>query len=185
MGLFDFFKKKDEQKPSRGNVTVRNLQEGDFIDYYLKSWQVKELYEYDWGNNFYSIEYKLDSGDEIRYLSVEEDDQLILMICEKVNPIAIDKNLKEHIIENDVPMKRLEYKGVTYYLSRESLGYCRDWADDPDDEDNWSKLVTWEFLDETEKKFISVERWGEYEIDAAVGTIIQEYEITNIIPTSN
>jgi hypothetical protein len=185
MGLFDFFSKKDDKAPLRGNVTVKNLQVGDFIDYYMKSWQVKELYEYDWGNNFYAIEYKLDSGDEIRYLYVEEDDELILSVSEKINIMSISKDIKEYIVEHDAPMKRLEYKGITYYLSKESLGHCRDWEDDGDDEENWSELVSWEFLDETEKKFISIERWGEYEIESAIGVTIEEYEITNIIPVSN
>ncbi len=184
MGLFDFFNKKEET-PSRGEVTVKNLQVGDFIDYYLKSWQVKEIYEYDWGNNFFAKEYKLDSGDEIRFLYVEDDDELILSISEKVNVMSINKNLKHDILEDDEPMKRMDYNGVTYYLSRESLGHCRDWEDDPNYDDSWSKLVSWEFLDETEKKFISVERWGEYEIEAAKGMYIEEFEISNIIPVSN
>ena len=95
------------------------------------------------------------------------------------------QSLKHDILEDDEPMKRMDYNGVTYYLSRESLGHCRDWEDDPNYDDSWSKLVSWEFLDETEKKFISVERWGEYEIEAAKGMYIEEFEISNIIPVSN
>jgi hypothetical protein len=145
----------------------------------------KEIYEYDWGNNFYAKEYKLDSGDEIKFLYVDDDDELTLSIAEKVNVMSINKNLKHDILEDDEPMKQIDYNGTTYYLSRESLGHCRDWEDNPDHDDSWSKLVSWEFLDETEKKFISIERWGEYEIEAATGMYIEEFEISNIIPVSN
>ena len=69
MGIFDLFKKKEKApKYDVTNLKVTDLDQGFIFDYDMKSWVVKEVYEYDWGSNNFSHEYKVDSGDEVAFL---------------------------------------------------------------------------------------------------------------------
>ncbi|MEO1099612.1 MAG: hypothetical protein AAFX57_17950, partial [Bacteroidota bacterium] len=62
MGLFDFFKKKEkEPEYDVTNLKVSDLDHGFILEYDLKTWEVKEVYEYDWGNNNFSQEYMFHS----------------------------------------------------------------------------------------------------------------------------
>ena len=67
MGLMDIisnlFSKKKEKAYDPLNIKVTDLKKGFVFDYDLKTWEVQEVYQYDWGNNFFSYEYKIDCGD--------------------------------------------------------------------------------------------------------------------------
>ena len=92
MGIFDFFRKKDN-KPEYDvtNITVADLQVGFIFEYDLVTWEVQEVYEYDWGDNFFSFEFKISDGTRTRYLSYMNDDKVFLSITEKIK-IVIGKN---------------------------------------------------------------------------------------------
>ena len=68
--MFDFFKKKKKVSYDVTNLSLKDLDVGFIFDYDMKSWVVKEVYKYDWGNNNYTSEYKVDSGDEVAFLPV-------------------------------------------------------------------------------------------------------------------
>ncbi len=184
MGLFDFFRDKKESedhKPS-DQLTVSDLKKGYIIDYFMKSWEVKACYEYDWGNNFFSKEFKLDAGDEVIYLSVEEDDEITLAVSRGVPLMSIDKNLKYNIIDRDEPgIREIVYKGKVFYYNESSQGIQRDldYYNEP------HKFVAWEYTDEEEKEFIYISRWGEEEIEAAHGEYVENYEFSNILPVKH
>jgi hypothetical protein len=181
MGLFDVFKKKEEPKLNYDplDVKVTDLQKNFVFEYDLKSWVVKEVYDYDWGNNFITREYKVDSGDETAYLSVDEDDEIYLYLMKKVNIRAIDEDLPEQIVKQEVPPKKLTYDGKTFFKGNEHPGYFHN-TDDTTNE--WSEFILWDYYDESEKFIISIEQWGEREFEAAYGKVLREHEISNIIP---
>ncbi|MEN8137723.1 MAG: DUF4178 domain-containing protein [Bacteroidota bacterium] len=175
MGLFDFFKKKKEEKLSE-DLTVKDLRKGDMIDYFLKSWQVESVTEYDWGNNIFSREFKLYAGDEMIYMEIDEEEDETVAVSKEVKMSKIDKDLKKYIIQNDGPPKEIEFEGEKYFLSEENLGQCYE----PGSSD-FSELVNWTFTDENEKKFISIDRWDETDIEASVGEYAKIIEFSNII----
>ncbi len=179
MGLFDFFKKKEEPDYDPLNVKVTDIKKGFVIEYDLKSWIVKEEYEYDWGNNFFSKEFKLDSGDDSIFLSLEDDDELEISVSKKIRIRSIDEDLPEYIMEHEHPPKKIYYKGVKYLKDSENPGYFRDLADK---EKNWSEFISWDYFDEEEKNTICIEQWGEKEFEASIGKTVKEFEISNILP---
>jgi hypothetical protein len=181
MGIFDFFKKKQEPSYDPTNITIKDLQKGFVLDYDMKSWVVREAYIYDWGGHYFTREYKLDSGDDSCYLHVDTNDDLSLTVSRKIKVRSIDEDLPEYIQQHEHPPKKVHYQGVTYLLDKESPGYFRDLAD-PDREEYWSELVSWEYYDEQEKNFISVEQWGEREFEAAIGKTAEAYQFSNILP---
>ena len=102
MGLFDFFKKKESHYDST-NIRVHDLDVGFIFEYDLSTWVVEAIYEYDWGDNYFTREFKVSNGSETCFLGVEEDDgiQLSLMKKKKVRAIATD--LPETLMNKQQP----------------------------------------------------------------------------------
>ena len=46
-------------------------------------------------------------------------------------------------------------------------------------------LMNWVFINEDESKFISVNRWGETDIDAVKGYYIKVFELSNFLSSPN
>lgn len=183
MGIFDRFKKKEEPTYDPANMSVRDLNLGAVLDFDMKSWVVKSIYDYDWGDNFFTREYKIDNGEEQLFLSVEDDDELEITITKKVKIRVIDEDLPEYIVSHDRPPKKLNYQGTTYYQDKESPGFFHDTASK--DEEAWDEFISWDYYDEDEKLYICIEQWEEREFEASVGRVVKEYEISNILPGTN
>lgn len=183
MGLFDFLKKKEEEpKYDITNLSILDLDQGFILDYDMKSWQVKEVGEYDWGSNNFSREYKLDSGDDVVYLSVENDGELELSISRNIKMHKLGENIIDETIKNEKPPSKIVYHDKTYYLDEDCAGFYNDVTKGGDD---WEELINWEYYDDDEENILSITQWGEREFDASVGKIIKEFEISNIIPANN
>ncbi|MEQ6119341.1 DUF4178 domain-containing protein [Reichenbachiella sp. MALMAid0571] len=181
MGVFDFLKKKEkEPEYDITNMSVKDLDQGFILDYDMKSWQVKEVYEYDWGNNNFSKEYMIDSGDEVLYLSVEDQGELFLTVSKNIKMRKLDEDIIDKTIKKERPPKKLELDGIQYYLDTDVAGYFNDKTKGTDD---WEELVCWEYYNDEETLIISITQWGEREFDASAGKVIKEYEISNIIPS--
>lgn len=176
-GLFGKKKpKKEEVDPL--NISLTKLQRGYIIDYDLSSWEVQEVYNYDWGDNFFSREYKISNGKDVRYLHVEDDDEIELVLSEKVKPGTIDPDLPDHIEKHGHPPKKIHFRGVNYQLESESPGYYNEEGK----KDQWVEHISWTYYDEEEKHTLGIEQWGEREFEASVGKVLKEFEISNIIP---
>jgi len=182
MGLFDFLKKNKKESYDPLNVKVTDLLTGFLFDYDLKTWEVVESYEYDWGDNFFTREFKVQCSNDVRFLQVEEDDELELTLYEKVKIRAVDEDLPEYIEKHDYPPKTLEYKGIKFLKGEESPGYFRN-MDDPDSK--WTELIAWDYYDEQSQYALAIEQWGQREFEAAFGYIIKPFEISNIIPAES
>jgi hypothetical protein len=176
MGLFDFFK-KDKKKEPKVDFTVNEMKKGFIVDYSMKSWEVKKVSNYNWGNNYYSKEYILDAGDEKMFLNVEDDDGLVCSIWSSIDLFDIDQNLAIEIRTNDEAPNKLLYANKTYVRKESSQAVCEE-----EGVEGESKLVNWTYQHSESKECISINRWGEEEFDASVGTYIKAREFSNILP---
>lgn len=179
MGFLDnLFGKKKEDSVDPLNLRVTHLKKGYILDYDLSSWEVKEVYTYDWGDEFFTREYKLFNGKETRFLHVEEDDELELQLTQKVKPTTLDPDIPDLISKEGKPPKKIVFKGVTYRLEGESPGYFNEEGKP----DQWVEHISWTYYDEEEELLLNIEQWGEREFEASYGKLIKEFEISNIIP---
>lgn len=180
MGLFNIFRKKEASLDyDPNNVKVTDLRPGFLVDFDLKTWKVNELYEYDWGNSYFTREFLLDAGDDQVYLHVDPNDGMFLTITKNIKVRSIDAALPEYIIEHQHAPNKLTYQNVEYLLEKETPGY---FSDQPQYDDSWAELISWEYYDKDNQLILSVEQWGENDFTSAQGRIIKEFELSNIIP---
>lgn len=181
MGVFDFFcKKKSEPTYDVLNVAVADLQIGFVFDYDLSTWEVQEVCEYDWGNNFFSLEFKVSDGNRTLFLSFENDDEVFLSVTEKIKVRMLGEDIPEFISKNEKAPSKITYEGKDYFMESESPGYFHEQGSD-----DWSELISWDYEDKAGEAILCIERWGDFEFEAAIGKNIKEYEISNILPKKN
>lgn len=179
--MFDFFKKKKEE-PSYDvtNLSLKDLNVGFIFDYDMKSWVVKEVYEYDWGSNNYSKEYKVDSGDEVAFLSIEDDSELTITLTKSIKIRKIEEDVVDEILKTEKAPGKIHYESEIYYQHSDSAGYFRNCIKKTD----WEELFSWEFYNENEDKIISITQWDERTFEAFAGIVLQPFHFSNIIPGS-
>ncbi len=178
--MFNLFKKKKEE-PSYDvtDLKITDLDVGFIFDYDLKSWVVREKYEYDWGSNNFSHEYKVDSGDDVAFLSVEDDGNLNLSLVRSIKIRKIDEDVADEIVRNEKAPRMLHYDGDTYHLDSDSAGYFRDCGKKTED---WEELMAFEYYTEDEDKVLSITQWDEQTFEASAGVTLEPHQISNIIP---
>lgn len=179
MGLFDFFKKK-ESAYDVTNMKITDLDVGFVFEYDLKTWVVEEVYKYDWGDHYFSFEYKITTGSETLFLSIEEDDEVIVSVSTKTQLRKIQEDLPELLAAENAP-KKINYENIEYFLEEKSPGY---FCNVTKDKDNWIEFIAWDYIDEKEQRILSLEQWGENEFEASEGKIIRPSEISSIIPAA-
>jgi hypothetical protein len=180
MGLLDIFKKK-EKEPDYDvtNLKIEDLSMGFILEYDMQSWQVKEEYEYDWGGHNFSKEYLLDSGTEKIFLSVENKGELYITVTKDIKIRKLRSDIIDYTVKEKSPPKELIFEGVQYHLHTDSAGFCQDKTKGSEDSE---ELIAWEYFDDEEALVIGITQWGEREFDAVAGKVIEEFEISNIIP---
>lgn len=179
MGISDLFgkKKKEEFDPLR-DLVLSKLKVGYMLDYDLKTWEVTGYNRYDWGEGEYSEEWELQSGGEIIYLEREEDDgNLIWTVSRKIPISRIEKSVIDQIKEKEDPPEDIIFEGRKYYLSESGAGYLLKGG-------TGSKkgFIFWDFLDDSEKRILTIEQWGDNEFELSNGEYVDEYQFTNILP---
>ena len=175
MGLFDFLRK--DKTDAQVDFALNELKKGFMVDYFMKTWEVKKVYVYDWGNNFYSREYLLDAGNETLYLSVEDDDGLICSVWNKINIVDIDPKLAHSITSTDDAPNQLVYNNTTYTRQSSSQGLCFEEGDGDE-----SEFVNWMYENPKTNELLSIDRWDEEEYSSAAGKYVKEFEFSNILP---
>lgn len=175
------FKKKKEPAYDVTNLTVLDLNIGFIFDYDMKSWVVEEAYEYDWGGNHFSKEYKVNCGEDVAFLSVEDDGEINMSLVRSIKLRAIEEDIMGEVGKNKKPPRTIHYEKESYYLENDSAGYFKDTAKKTDE---WDELIAWEYYNESEDKIISITQWDEYTIDAAAGVVVASHQVSDIIPGS-
>lgn len=178
--MFNIFKKKKEEPEyDITNLSVKDLNFGFIFDYDMKSWVVKEVYEYDWGDNNFTKEYKVDSGDEVAFLEIEDDGDLSIVLSKSIKVRKIEEDVVDKITSKGRGPKKLHYKDEKYFLDSDSAGYFRDCRKETKD---WEELITWDYYNEDESHVVSLTQWDERTIEASAGLVLKSYQISNIIP---
>ena len=145
----------------------------------MKSWLVKEVYEYDWGNNNFSKEYKVDCGDDVAFLGVEDDSELSITLSKSIKLRKIEEDVFQQITEKKKAPDKIHYDEKVFYLHADSAGYFRDCEKETKD---WEELITFEYFNEEETVFVSLTQWDDRTVEAYSGIVIEEYKISNILP---
>ncbi|MED4400446.1 DUF4178 domain-containing protein [Metabacillus fastidiosus] len=156
-----FGKKGDSQKP----VVARNmfnLQMNDIITYDFEDYTIVGKINYD-DHGFKWHAYQLEGVSKTIWLSVEMDDELYLGIYEKVK-LKLSEPLS----------KKIEYNGIIYTL--EEKGKAMIHGIGRSQNVNGMTCEYYDYCDEEEEKFLSVEKWGS-EIEVSTGYEIEEYEL--------
>ena len=181
MGLFDFLTGKDKKLEGPDplhDLILEKLQVGYLVDYDLKTWTVTERHRYDLDGDR-TDEWELQAGDEVRYLERSEEDEVEWAFSRKIPIGAIEGDMRRHIIDHEDPPAQIVYKGKTYYLDCSGPGYFYK-----DGKGSAEEFIYWEFIDEEDKNFVSIEQWGETDFEAAVGQWVEEYQFSDILPGS-
>jgi len=185
---FGFFKKKDKKENEDArphydplNIKITDLRKGFMLEYDVKTWQVKDEFEFDWGDNFFSYEYHLvaEDGEEC-FLSIDTEDGLELIISRKVNLHKIGPDLDRIIVENGKPPAKIVFEGRTYYRESESPGFYRNV--NTTSREQSVECIVWDYYDESEKFVLGIEQWGDEDFDASYGLVAEEFEFSNILP---
>ena len=175
MGIKDWFKKKEDIDPLR-DLELSKLRVGFMVDYDLETWQVTGVCRYDYGEGYITDEWKITSGRLKRYLERSEDDEITWTLSEKISIGAMDGDLRKFIIAHDDPPDKIVYMAKTFYLEESGTGRMLRQDAAP------KEFVFWEFIDENDENFVTIEQWGETEFEAAAGHYVEEYQFTNILP---
>lgn len=183
MGIFDSFfsKKKDEPHYNSTDIKIQDLDVGFVFEYDLSTWEVQAVYEYDWGDNYFTHEFKINNGAETFFLSLEEDDEVILSLSNKIKVKALGEEVLQKLMSTQKPPEKITYEGSEYQLEEEAPGYFNDLAKD---KETWEEFVAWDYSDQSGEKIITIEQWGEKEFEASAGKYIQTHEISNILPAN-
>lgn len=164
------------------NIKLNQMRKGYFVDYNFKTWRVEAWYEYDWGNDYFTDEYKLTAIGEREsiFLHVEEKDTgLECTITQPINIHQIEENVVDYIKLNETPPTRLTFKGKTYYKHGEGVGYFRN-----TDTDKWEELISWTYYDDSKKELLNIEQWGPEDFEAHIGIVVDEYSFSNILAST-
>lgn len=180
--MFGWFKKKkkeEEELPQYDptDLRVTDLRRGFVFDLEGKSWEVTKEYEYDWGDDFFTLEFQIKSADATAYLHVEEDDEIEITVMKEVQIDNIDRTLPDEITENEKPRRTIEFGGKTFFRKGESAGNFRDISGN-----NWDPFISWDYRDETGRYLLTIEQWGDDDFEASIGRVVEENEINNIFP---
>lgn len=182
--MFNFFKKKTQENqpalhydPTR--IEVKDIRKGFMFDYDFKTWEVTDEYEYDWGNNRFSYEFKVVSGNDSLYLRIEEGQKTVCYLTQKLRFSKLGEYVENHVRQNEKPPREITYEGIRYTRERESPGYFRNTEDSPEDS---SEMLSWEYIDDSETKILIIDQWEENEFEALIGIIVPETAISNILP---
>ena len=178
--MFDFFKKKKAPAYDVTNLSLKDLNVGFIFDYDMKSWVVKEVYKYDWGNNNFTSEYKVDSGDEVAFLHIADEGELEISLSKSIRLSKIDEAIADEIEKNEKPPRKIHFNEKLYFLEEDAAGYFRDLSKDTED---WEELISWEYLNDEATNVLSITQWDIRNIEASAGLILKEYQFSNIIPS--
>ena len=98
-------------------------------------------------------------------------------LCQKFSIDELEGDIAKHIIENEDPPEKIVCRGTAYHFECDDVGLF--FKGDSTEE---MHFVAWDFEDESEEKYLTIEQWGETKFDVTLGFPVEEYQFTNILP---
>jgi hypothetical protein len=175
MGFLDKFKKKDRIDPLK-DLVLSKMKVGWFLDYDLITWEVTAVNIYDFEGDE-AIEWQLKSAEETVYLELEADDEDFWSFNKKIAFAKLGPEVRDYFLTKDSPPEQISYDGLTYFLDEEAGGHYLKDGEEPGRE-----VLRFSYMDDSEKKILEVEQWGEKDFEASTGIVVEEYMFSNILP---
>lgn len=178
--MFQAFKKLfvSDKENHKTDYEITDLEVGFVFDYNLESWTVSASYEYDWGEEDFSREYKITNGKSTMFLHVDDGDKLEIILNTKCKLRDLGQYY-DQIITAKQEVNQLEFKGESYWMEERSPGYYNEI---PSDE--WTELISTTYYNELGDKVLTLEQWGEDEFELSSGILLKPFEISNILPAA-
>ncbi|MBL7021367.1 MAG: DUF4178 domain-containing protein [Nitrospinaceae bacterium] len=180
--VFNFFKNKkkelSEEEFRIEDLVLSKLKTGFLVDYDMKTYKVAGCNKYNWEEGGVTAEWELKAGNETLYLERSEEDGVVeWSLCRK-RPISdLEGDIAGEIVRNEDPPERIVFQGMSFQFEEDDIGeFFRDGSTDG------LSFVSWDYEDEAEEQFITIEQWGETKFDMQVGFKVEEYQFTNILP---
>ncbi len=177
MGFKDLFKTKKPDLDPLKELTLGKMKKGYFVDWDMKTWEVLAVNVFDFSEGDICREWQLESSEEIVYLELESDDEDFWRLSRKIPLGKLGEGIKEHIQQNDDQPNEREYEGDNYYLDEMAGGKFLK-----DEKEPGREFLRWSYADESGKKFLEIEQWGEEDFEASIGEKVEEYQFENILP---
>lgn len=177
--LLGFGKTSDETsaEPDLTDLSLSDLKVGYYVDYDLKTWQVTASNTYDWGSGDVSHEWQLKSHEETIYLEKETDDEDYWSVSRKIPFGRLGNTVRQHLAENEEAPDEIELDGVAYYMDESAGGKFLKDGQGPGRE-----MLVWDYEDDSGRRYLSIEQWGEEDFEASLGEPVEPYQFTNILP---
>lgn len=179
--VWDFFKKKKEDEPDVfDDLVLSKMKPGFLVDYDMKTYEVTARNRYEWHEGGHADEWELKQGSEVLYLEREEEDGEVEWTLNRKMPISVlEGSIAQHIIDNEDPPEQVVYEGIKYFFVEDDIGeYFKGRSD------NGLQFVVWDFTDERQEKLLAIEQWGENKFDVTFGKEVEEYQFSNILPST-
>ena len=170
---------KKKQDEILTDLRLDQIKPGYYLDYDLKTWEVKAYNKYDWGSGEISDEWHLVCADDAIFLEREVDDEETWSISRKISFNKLGKSIRSHILEHEDPPEEINYENRTYFLEDSAGGNFY-----PDGKSTSYELISWTYEDESGDNLLGIEQWGEEDFTAWVGESVEYYQFTNILPCS-
>jgi hypothetical protein len=143
--------------------SIFELRIGDIVQYMGRDWVVEGKLVYD-EEGFTWLEYMLQDGDDIRWLSVEEDDWVTVALLTPVNNLDV----------STTPPQELTYDGDTYHRKESGTATMRREGNPRRPNAEQCRYFDYEGPN---KKVLSVEDWNG-DIEVTAGSIIPPTTMT-------
>jgi hypothetical protein len=176
MGWKDLFRKKEKEE-IQTDIGLSHIQPGYFLDYDMSTWEVKAFNKYDWGGGDTSDEWQLVSADDALFLERAVDDEENYIISRKIPFNKLGASVRSYLKTNEDPPDEITYENRTYFLEESAGGYFY-----PGGQNESHELLSWTYEDESGKHLLGIEQWGEDDFTAWLGSPVEEYQFTNILP---
>lgn len=172
MGMFNRIKNMMSSNSSKKNidkkVDIFSLKQGDIVNVEGDDYEIEGAMHMD-DEGWKWIEYKLKAGHKTYWLSVEQDDELEIILCQKI------------VVDIDGAPKKIEHDGVKYYLDESSDAVVKKSEGRMSvPEGKWVEY--WDYYDKDEEQAFFIEKW-DGEIETSIGRYIEEYNV-EIFPIS-
>jgi hypothetical protein len=90
----------------------------------------------------------------------------------------LEGDIAGEIARNEDPPEKVVLKGETFHFEEDDIGeFFRDGSEEG------LSFVSWDYSDEQEKQFLTIEQWGEKKFDVQLGFVVEEFQFTNILPS--
>ncbi|MCU0450011.1 MAG: DUF4178 domain-containing protein [Bernardetiaceae bacterium] len=182
--MFNFFNKNKKEKPGLHydptNIKITDIRPGFLLDYDFKTWEVADEFEYDWGDQYFTYEYKLQSGGEVMYVHVDPSQPQEAVFTTKILFGQLGEAVARSLRDTEQPPSQITLGEVTFYRDKESFGFFRSTAEP---EDSATEMAMWEYYDQSGQQTLVIFQWAEEDYEASVGRVEASAQaVSNILP---